>query len=151
MIIVLDTNILGALTNPQPKSPTVFAILSWALLMRQAGHSFAVPAIAVYEVRRELLRSKATTSIAYLDASVSAASTLYLPMTDEALTRAADLWAVIRNAGLTTAKDAALDGDVILMAQVLEANFAGSYVIATDNLKHFQSWVNADNWQNIVP
>jgi len=91
-------------------------------------------------------------SVAKLDAFATASTNIYLPMTDAAFTRAAQLWASIRQAGQTTAADPALDGDVILMAQVLEANFPeGGYVIVTDKVKHFQGWVNADKWQNITP
>lgn len=152
MIIVLDTTVLGAVTNPKPKSPTVQATIRWALQLRQAGHTFAIPSIAVYEIKRELLRGGSTASVTALEAFVSASTNIYLPITDNTLTRAAWLWADIRNAGQTTAKDAALDGDVILMAQILEADYpATTYVLATDTLKHFQTWVKADNWQNIIP
>ena len=152
MMIPLDTNLLGAITNPKPKSPTVHSIIAWAAQMRRAGHTFVIPSIAVYEIRRELLRTGAVASIAKLDAFVHSPTNVFLPMTDAVLTRAAQLWADTRNVGKPTATDAALDGDVILMAQVLEAAFpATDYVIATDNLKHFQPWVKADHWQNIVP
>ena len=152
MIVVLDTNILGAIVNPKPKSPSVKAVILWAAQMRQAGNTFAIPAIAVYELRRELIRAGATESQSKLDTFIAATTNIYLPLTDTALYRAAHLWATVRNAGQTTANDAALDGDVILMAQVLEANYpTPGYVVATDNLKHFAGFVVADNWQNIAP
>ena len=54
-VIILDTGPLGLLTNPR-KTPETRAITRWALDMMMAGHRLIVPAIADYEVRRELER-----------------------------------------------------------------------------------------------
>jgi hypothetical protein len=152
LIIVLDTGILGGITNPISRSATVKAMTAWAADMRAAGHVFAIPAIADYEVRRELLRGRYADSVAALDTFCTLAANLYLSLTDTALHRAAELWAEVRNEGRPTAKDAALDGDVILMAQVFEAGFApGSFIVATDNLKHFTGRIPADEWRKITP
>lgn len=124
----------------------------WALQMRTAGHVFAIPAIADYETRRELLRGGSLQSIAAHDLFCRAASNLYLSISDKMLERAADLWAQTRNRGMPTASNDALDGDVILCAQVLEAGFvSGSYIVATTNTKHLSLFVNAEEWQNISP
>jgi hypothetical protein len=38
------------------------------------------------------------------------------------------------------------------MAQVLEENYpAGEFIMATDNLRHFQGRIPAALWQNIIP
>jgi len=50
------------------------------------------PAIVYYELKRELLRAKKNLGIARLDAFVSATPGRYLPLSDEALRLAADLW-----------------------------------------------------------
>ena len=55
MIIVTDSGILGSITNVRPKSPAVAAVKQCAAQMHSAGHAFAVPAIADYETRRELV------------------------------------------------------------------------------------------------
>jgi hypothetical protein len=54
-VIILDTGPLGLLTNPK-KTQEPRAITHWALAMMTAGHRLIVPAIADYEVRRELER-----------------------------------------------------------------------------------------------
>lgn len=152
MNVVLDTSVLGGITNPNARSPDILAMISWATTMRQAGHTFVIPAIAVYEIRREHLRNNATNSILALDTFAHARTNLYLPITDAALTKAAHLWAEARNMGRPTAKAEALDGDVILCGQVLEAGYdPNDYIVATTNLKHLSLFVQSAEWQNISP
>ncbi|MBC8142923.1 MAG: hypothetical protein H7Y38_15980 [Armatimonadetes bacterium] len=152
MIIVLDSGVLGSVTNPNPKSSQVTAIITWAAQMQKAGHTFAIPAIADYETRRELVRQGIVKSIAAHDAFCQVATNIYLPISGAVLRRATDLWAQARNTGKTTASDAALDGDVILCAHVLEAGYTpGTYLVATTNTKHLNLFVDADDWQNITP
>ena len=66
-VIALDTGPLGLLSNPK-KTPDTIAITRWAIDMLAAGHRLVVPAIADYEVRRELERLRRTRSLASLDA-----------------------------------------------------------------------------------
>ena len=56
LTVFLDTGPLGIITNPKRPRETVEALL-WAIAMRRAGHRFVVPAIADYELRRELERA----------------------------------------------------------------------------------------------
>ena len=152
MIVVLDSGVLGSITSPHPKSSQVKAIILWAAQLRQAGHTFAIPAIADYETRRELVRQGATKSVAAHDAFCQAPANIYLPISGTVLRRATDLWAHARNTGKPTASDAALDGDVILCAHVLETGYTtGTYRVATTNTKHLNLFVDADEWQNIAP
>lgn len=90
--VFLDTGPLGILTNPRRPPETVGA-LQWALSIIRAGHRFIVPAIADYEVRRELERAAKTSGLAALDAWNSAAPDRYLPLSDSALHLGATLWA----------------------------------------------------------
>jgi predicted nucleic acid-binding protein len=78
-----------------------------------------VPAIVYYELRRELLRARKSFGIARLDAFVAATPGRYLPLSDEALRLAADLWAKSRQEGRPTADPKDLDIDVIIAAQAL--------------------------------
>ena len=103
MIVVLDTNILGGIVNPKPRSEAVKAMQKWGVEMLAAGHVFVIPSIAVYETRRELLRGSMVASATALDLFIAATPNIYLPMNDAAMTRAARLWADVRNAGQTTA------------------------------------------------
>src|SRR5262249_42818742 len=97
------------------------------------GRRIIVPAIVCYEVRRELIRAGKTDSLIRLDLFCDVHE--YSPLTDTALRRAADLWAQVRKAGKPTTPDLALDGDVILAAQVLELGEPNA-VIATTNPSH---------------
>ena len=77
--VFLDSGPLGLLTNPKLPTTTV-AILTWARAMRAAGHRFVVPAIADYEVRRELERAGKIAGIAELNTW----NMEYLPLSDSA-------------------------------------------------------------------
>ena len=62
----------------------------------------------------------------------------YRPITIGAMLRAAELWAITRQARTPTAHPDALDGDCILAAQAqVEAGPGSVPVVATTNLAHF--------------
>jgi len=69
--------------------------------MMMAGHRLIVPAIADYEVRRELERVGRRQGLAQLDAFTTARADRYLALSDQALRLAAQLWGQARNAGIT--------------------------------------------------
>jgi len=151
MIIFLDSGPLALLTNSKTP-PQTLAILTWASAMHQAGHRFIVPAIADYEVRRELERSGKTASLKVLDSWNNADPQRLIPLTDSALKLAAKLWAQARNVGKPTADPKELDGDVLIAAQVLDMGFPLSeIVIATVNVSHISLFAPADEWQNVKP
>lgn len=150
-VIILDTGPLGLLTNPK-KTPEPRAITRWALDMMTAGHRLIVPAIADYEVRRELERVGRRKGIEQLDAFNAAQADRYLSLTDSALRLAAKLWAQARNAGTPTADPKELDCDVLIAAQALTMGLSSSaLVIATTNIGHLSRFVTADLWTNITP
>ena len=152
MIVFLDANVLGDIVNPRPKSDTVKAVQQWSKAMIDAGHILLVPAIADYEVRRELHRKGATASIAALDTFNAFVPGRFVPIENEALRIAAREWGRVRNEGKPTADPHALDGDVILAGQVLEQELnAADYVVATDNTGHLTRFVRAERWQDIAP
>lgn len=81
--IFLDTGPLGLFTNPK-RPPETMRALAWAVSMRRAGHRLIVPAIADYEVRRELERAGKTNGIAALDAFNAAEPDRFLSVTNSA-------------------------------------------------------------------
>jgi predicted nucleic acid-binding protein len=124
----------------------------WALDIMAAGHRLVVPAIADYEVRRELERVGQRRGLAQLDAFNAARSDRYLALTDDALRLAAKLWAQARNAGMPTADPKELDCDVLIAAQALTMSVPTSdLVIATTNVGHLARFVPADLWTNLTP
>lgn len=151
LAIFLDTGPLGLNTNPK-NTPESIAATQWAIAMLLRGHRFIVPAIADYEVRRELKRAGKIKGIAALDRWNTAYPDRYLPLTNSALRLGATLWAQARNAGIATADPKELDGDVLIAAQALDMGLPISdFIIATVNVGHLARFVPADLWTNITP
>ena len=147
LTVFLDSGPLGLLTNPK-NSPATTAAIAWVVTMRRAGHQFMVPAIADYEIRRELERAGKTAGLAELDSW----NGQYLPLSDSALRLGAKLWAQARNAGNTTADPRELNGDVLIAAQALDLGLpTADFIIATTNVGHLSQFVPADLWTNITP
>jgi predicted nucleic acid-binding protein len=147
-IIVLDSSPLGMVTNPRAKSADCQACKEWLRSMLAQGIVVVVPEIIDYEVRRELIRANRLASIRQLDQLLDLA--LYLPITTEAMRRAARLWAVVRQTGQPTAHPQALDGDVILAAQTIEAfGNAPGVIVATSNVSHLSRFVVSAHWRDI--
>ena len=149
MIVLLDAGPLGMITNPRA-TPENQRCRQWLEALLAGGMRVAIPEIADYEVRRELLRAGRLRGIAHLD---RAKTTLeYVPITTAAMLQAADFWAQARQQGQPTAPDLALDGDVILAAQaLLLAQQGDPVVIATTNVGHLSGFVPAQRWQDIQP
>lgn len=145
--VLLDATPLGVLANPNVTLKTRFAS-AWLAGLVAAGHRVVVPEIADYEVRRELIRHTRTHSIARLDSL--AVTLVYLPLTTAVMRLAADLWADARLVGRPTAPDPALDGDVILAAQMLTLADSTA-IIATGNPAHLSRFAPAADWPSIVP
>ena len=117
---------------------------------QRAGDRLAVPEIADYEIRRELLRTGKVLSVARLDELCAGLE--YLPLTTPVMQDAASLWADARNAGHPTAHPHALDGDVILAAQARNAQieFAPNpVVVVTTNVEHLARYTVARHWTDI--
>jgi predicted nucleic acid-binding protein len=151
--IFLDSSPLGLLSKPTANAE-VAAITQWAMNCLAAGHRIYIPEVIDYELRRELPRSGKTTSVAKLDSL--AGLFWYLPVTTNAMRRAANLWAWARNTGIPTGDPKKLDIDVILAAQALtQADLLGvsgpDAVIATANVGHLSRFIAADLWTNITP
>jgi hypothetical protein len=76
----------------------------------------------------------------------------YLPISRSIMRSAAFLWANSRRQGRPTAHNHALDGDVILAAQVLSLVKEGKRcVVATTNVRHLTWFVDARLWESIDP
>ena len=151
MTVFLDAGPLGILTNPKLPHETLRA-LEWVLDMEAAGHTFLVPAIADYEVRRELIRAGKIRGIAALDTFNAAQPGRFISVTDSALLLGARLWAQARNAGTPTADRRELDGDVLIAAQALDLGLPTTeIVIATVNVGHIALFAPAELWTNIRP
>lgn len=139
--VLLDAGPLGALAHPRPNQD----IANWLESLLLAGVTVIVPAIADFEVRRNMLAEGMTKSLARLE--FLKANLIYLPLSDAALLKAAELWATARKAGKLPADPKELNCDVILAAQALEVGG----IIATANVGHLAQFVEAKDWQQIQP
>lgn len=128
------------------------AVTEWLTRCLRRGWRVIVPAIVYYELKRELLRANKTFGIGRLDAFINAAAGRYLPLSDEALRLAAELWAEARQEGRPTAHSMALDIDVLIAAQVRSFDSTSfDAVVATTNPKHLAQLVTAKLWSDILP
>ena len=149
-VFVLDSGPLGLLTHPQ-RSAEVIDVTQWLSRSLLNGARVIVPAIVYYELKRELLRANKTLGIGRLDAFVNAAPGRYLPLSDEALRLASELWAQARQAGRPTAEPNALDIDVLLAAQALSCGApAAEVTVVTTNPRHLSQFIAAKHWSAIV-
>jgi predicted nucleic acid-binding protein len=148
-LVVLDAGPLGLASKPPGKADAA-RCLSWIGGLLADNYVVAVPEIARYEVRRELVRVGATAGLKRLDRLQ--ASLLFLPMSSEVMDEACSMWAHIRRAGVPTAPDDSLDGDAILAAQVrVAAPDWNRVVIATTNVDHLIRFpgINAMRWWEV--
>lgn len=146
-VIVLDTGPLGLVTNPKLSTQSV-ACTQWLQAHIRVGNRVLIPEIADYEVRRELLRANKTKGLTRLDNLTQVLE--YLPITTTAMHQAAKLWAQARQQGQPTAGDKTIDGDMILIAQVITLTIP-DIVIATTNVSHLSRFIEAQLWDNISP
>ncbi len=89
-IVLLDSGVLGLVTNPRA-FPAVARCNEWMESLLLSGAEVAVPEIAHYEVRRELLRGNKTAGIRRLDRLKAVIR--YIPITTETMLLAAAYWA----------------------------------------------------------
>jgi predicted nucleic acid-binding protein len=143
-VVVLDAGPLGMIAHPRPADE----IVTWMAGLLAAGVEVFVAEIADYEVRRELLRAGLVKSIRRLDRLKSTIG--FLPITSEAMLRAAEFWAEARRRGRPTAHDRTLDADVILAGQAATVSDR-DVVVATANPRHLTRFVAARHWQEITP
>ncbi len=146
-LILLDTGPLGMVTNPKA-NPDCQACKQWLSRLESQGDRAALPEIADYELRRELIRAGKTRGIQQLNQLKT--TILYFPITTEVILKAAELWAQARNQGYPTASPDAIDGDVILAAQAVILRSQGyNTIIVTTNVGHLSRFTIAKTWQEI--
>lgn len=143
--VVLDSGPVGLLARRRG-IPEVDACYQWQENLLARNTRLILPEIVDYEVRRELVRMNASTSVARLDRLTMLLE--YLPVTTDAMRLAATLWGQSRQQGQPTADPKELDGDVILAAQALTLAESG-LVVATTNVGHLSRFVTAKPWRDV--
>jgi predicted nucleic acid-binding protein len=113
-VILLDAGPLGLISHPAGGEDARLC-KDWFEAELRAGNSICIPAIADYEVRRELVRAERRKSLQKLDELIQQLA--YIPLLGDTIRTAAELWADARRKGVPTAPEAALDADCLLAAQ----------------------------------
>jgi hypothetical protein len=151
-LILLDSGPLGLIVRA-PSKPQVGRCLAWLNTVMTNAAIIVIPEIAHYEVRRELIRIRAVGSLRRLDHALDPSSGFdHLALTTDAIIKAAEFWAFLRQTGVPTAAPDALDADAILAGQAALAGLPGDTVtIATTNLAHLSRFpgIDAQNWDQI--
>ena len=136
-VVFLDTGPLGMYANPKPNAKNE-ACRQRVNDLLIAGANVRAPGIVVYETRRKVvhlqLRQPEANRLVRFETVVLTLG--LVPVTEETLRRASDIWAQARHVGHVTAPPEAIDGDVILVAQAFIESEKGDPVeIATTNSK----------------
>ena len=139
MKLLLDTGVVGQICHPRKYQE----VREW-FASAVSEEDFLLAEVADYELRRELIRIRATRSLARLDEL--ARELRYLPVTTATWRSAANHWAWLRRTGKATASEHGLDGDVLIAAQAL----AEDAVVVTTNPRHFSALVRAVQWGELL-
>jgi len=145
-VVLLDAGPLGMVSHPRVANEVV----EWLASLLASGTRVLVPEIADYEVRRELLRAGKTVGVTRLNELKVTLG--YLPITTEAMLKAAGFWATTRRVGRPTSHEESLDADVILAGQAATYPHTElDVVVASTNPRHLSRFVTAKSWQDITP
>ncbi len=146
-VVFLDSGPAGEICGPEWR-PATQAAQRWLAGLFHAGVRVILPEIIDYEVRRDLIRRGAGKQLGLLD--ILGLTAEYLPITTDAMRRAAELWAHARQTGQPTAGDDTIDADMILIGQAQSLQLPDS-IIATTNVRHLARFFPADIWSAISP
>src|SRR5688572_8870546 len=102
-VVVLDSGPLSNATNPRSTDATL-ECGRWLQRLSDLGVRVIVPEIIDYEVRRELIRAKKISGLRRLSGFYEN-DVEYLRLTTPMMRRAAEMWALARQAGRPTAPD----------------------------------------------
>lgn len=153
MIIFLDTNILGKLSNPNAHADAIQCKV-WFERLLARGVYFVSSELCFYELKRSLILSVKQGNDAEGLAQANNLRQLIdvLIVDEEVANMAAEIWSISRLQGTPTAANNSLDIDIIIAAHwpLLVNQFPGRYiVVSTTNIKHLRLFTEAEEWQNI--
>lgn len=143
-VVLLDAGVIGLLVS-DPHLPAVAEGRDW-LDGLDPSVEVAFPDVAIYEVRRELLRLGASRKLARLVDLLAGATRA--EVTEDAWIKAAEFWAMVRKTGIPTASPDALDADAILAGVAATIGMPGDVVeIATTNVRHLTRFPGVEAWE----
>ena len=146
-VVLLDSGPLGLLCNSRGGAASTDCN-RWLNQIQQYGVKVVISAIADFEVRRELVLAGLMPSVVRLDRLMNLC--IYMPVTQEVVAKASELWSDARRGGQPTADPLALDADVLIAAQAQCLEDAGfKVIVATFNAVHIGRYVRALSWTEI--
>lgn len=153
MIVLLDTNVLGILCNPNKKQEMIECQI-WFERLLARGVYFATSELCDYELRRGLMLAqqvgKSADGLTILERLRELID--FLKVDYQVTLEASNIWVKSRLTGQPTADEKNIDIDIIISAhwQILQRMFPGRYVVvSTTNVKHLSLFSQAEEWQNI--
>ena len=153
MIVFLDTNVLGMLSNLSQEQE-ILKCQNWFEHLLVRGVLFISSELCFYEVKRSLVlahkEGKKVLGIKRLEELRELIDVLIIDK--KVIDIASEIWADSQLSGLPNIRKSSLDIDTIIAAhyQVLFEQFPGRYVvIGTTNIKHLKRFAEAEKWQNI--
>jgi len=153
MIVFLDTGVLGLVSSPS-NAREAQECKQWLYHLLSRSAYVVTSDICDYEVRRSLLLASLTNPIVQGLENIDALQQVidFLPLTQNVMKKAAQIWAKARHQGIQTADNKNIDADVIIAAQcqLLKEEYPGQYIVlATTNVKHLQRFIEAQEWEDI--
>lgn len=153
MIVFLDTNILGKLTNPN-QLPEAVECQVWFERLLAKGVYLVSSELCFYELKRSLIlaASQGETNRGIKKLDDLRLFVEFFPVDRAVAELSSMLWAEARTKNTPTAKADNIDIDIMITAhwRLLTEEFPGrEVVIATTNIKHLSLFAEAREWQNI--
>jgi predicted nucleic acid-binding protein len=153
MIIFLDTNILGKISNPN-QIEEALNCKKWFEKLLARGVYFVTSELCFYEVKRSLIlavkRGGTERGIKKLEELRLFVDVLVV--NQEICDLASEIWAETKLKGIPTANPENIDIDIFIAShwQGLKKEFPGRQIIvATTNIKHLDLLTDAKEWQDI--
>jgi len=153
MLVFLDTNILGSLSNPNASPKAVQCQIWFERLLARGGY-FVSSELCFYEAKRSLvLGVKRGVNSQGLEKLIALRDLVdFIPVTPSVADLVAEIWAEARLQGIPTADAENLDIDMFIAAhwRLLQEEFPGRYVVvSTTNIKHLSRFTEAKEWREI--
>jgi predicted nucleic acid-binding protein len=152
-LVILDSGPLGMYATAQGGSPKNTDCKQRVNELLANGADVRVPGIADYEVRRSLvlLTHQQPTCKAIQRLDLVKATLGFLPITNEVMMKAAEIWGLARSRGIVTAPPEGIDGDVILaaQAQIAQNNFDVVEVATTNSGDLGRLGLSILNWDDL--
>lgn len=154
MIILIDSGVLGILSNPN-ESATTIKCEEWLYNKIVKGCTILTSQICKYEVKRSLLlcQEQKPSQVSGIQKLAELENLIdFIDVKPPDIETACQLWVQSIVEGIQVAPMMDVNFDIIICAQFkrLELENPGrEIVIATTNLRHLQRFVKADLWENL--